>query len=268
MSKCSANTQNQQFTCVLPIPEGPTTSVSLPRGIPPPSASSNPASVVASRPPPPNLTRSSRSESACSRLTYVSPAQTESPNPIRRQARRGNRLEGTVWQGGQATSLTCAMAARAVGRPASRMAMSSTSGSDSTSWRKAQGPRQLVAGSGVSPETGGVIETDLGDGEAARGEEVREVGRQPHLRDRPVRHRDRRGSSPTTRTTGVWPFGEFGIRNVSLARFFLPLPRRNSRTFMLYSAVPWDIFLTIRSGTIPSNSSAKCYNMQYKSCDI
>lgn len=40
---------------------------------------------------------------------------------------------GTVWQGGQAASLTWATAARVVGRPASRTAMSSTSGSDSTS---------------------------------------------------------------------------------------------------------------------------------------
>jgi hypothetical protein len=38
---------------------------------------------------------------------------------------------------------------------------------------------------------GGGIGTGLGRGEAARGEEVREVGRQPHLRDWPVRHRDR-----------------------------------------------------------------------------
>lgn len=38
----------------------------------------------------------------------------------------------------------------------------------------------------------GVEDADLGGVEAARGEEVREVRREMHLRDRHVRHRDRR----------------------------------------------------------------------------
>jgi hypothetical protein len=59
-------------------------------------------------------------------------------------------------------------------------------------------------------------EADLGGVEAARGEEVDEVGRKPHLRDRHVRHRDhrergsrRRSTTATGRGFAVW--GELGF---------------------------------------------------------
>jgi hypothetical protein len=65
------------------------------------------------------------------RKSVPSRAQLGKANRKRRERRGGG---GTVWQGGQVNSLTWDTASRAVRMPASSRAMSSTSGSDSTSW--------------------------------------------------------------------------------------------------------------------------------------
>lgn len=81
-----ANTQFQSYnrstkqnlgmvcpTCVLPMPEGPTNSVSKPGGIPPPRASSRPFNSVRRRPPwHPLLRRPSMSESTWKRIQISS----------------------------------------------------------------------------------------------------------------------------------------------------------------------------------------------------
>jgi hypothetical protein len=100
-------------------------------------------------------------------------------------------------------SLTWDTAARAVRMPASSRAMSSTSGSDSTSW---DGLGQVRGGGRFSRRGRGRGRgwLNLGRGEAARGEEVGEVGRQPHLRDQLVGHRCRRRARGAGRRGRIW----------------------------------------------------------------
>lgn len=74
---------------------------------------------------------------------------------------------------------------------------------------------------------------DLGRGEAARGEEVGEVGRQPHLRDQLVRHGCRwtgelagRGGEESADLRRITEMRDFEIfSSICAYRFCLPLQK-------------------------------------------
>jgi len=103
--------------------------------------------------------------------------------------------------------------------------MSSTSGSDSTSCTekaaggRLRGQRRWGFGGRKVGRRWGREGADLGGVEAARGEEVSQVRRETHLRDRHVRHRDRRTPGKVRRGLGDW-----GFEILLFARLFFSSP--------------------------------------------